>query len=94
MVRKLALVLVLGGAMAGTAGLSMNYAVAADAPTTQPREKHEKHPEIRLAIHHLEEAKKNLENGAHDFDGHRVAALKATETALEECRAALKADPN
>jgi hypothetical protein len=93
--RKLMWVLVLAGGLVGTAGFSMNFAKGADAPTaptTQP--KHEKHPEIRAAMRHLEEAAKNLENGAHDFDGHRAAAMKATETALEECRAALKADPN
>ena len=92
MSRKLALVLIMAVGLVCSAGVSMNVAKGEDAPTTQP--KHERHPEIRQAIRHLEEAKKNLEKGAHDFQGHRVAALKATETALEECRAALKADAN
>jgi len=52
----------------------------------------EPHPEIHAAIHHLEEAKKNLEAAAHDYGGHRVKALEATNHALEECHAALEFD--
>ena len=48
------------------------------------------HPEIDAAMTHLEEAKQNLEKGAHDFAGHRVAALKHVNEALEECRLALE----
>jgi hypothetical protein len=62
------------------------------APMAAPAPAPEPHPEIRAAIHHLEEAKKNLEAGAHDFGGHRVKALEATNRALEECRAALEFD--
>ena len=52
----------------------------------------EKHPEIRKAIRNLEQAKTNLTNAAHDFDGHREKALDLTNQALAECRLALKAD--
>ena len=41
---------------------------------------------------HLREAKANLEHANHDFAGHRVAALKHVDEALEECRLALASD--
>ena len=54
---------------------------------TKPMQKegNEQHPEIRHAIQHLEQAKHNLENAAHDFGGHRAKAL-------EECQQALSFD--
>ena len=56
----------------------------------QTAESRKSHPEIDAAMTHLEEAKQNLEKGAHDFAGHRVAALKHVNEALEECRLALE----
>lgn len=55
-------------------------------------ERHEQHPEIRAAVHHLEEAKRNLEKAAHDFGGHRAKALEHVNEALEECNQALNFD--
>lgn len=52
----------------------------------------EQHPEIQGAIRSLEQAKHQLQNGAHDFDGHRGKALEHINQALEECHAALRAD--
>ena len=52
----------------------------------------EQHPEIRGAIQHLEQAKRNLENAAHDFGGHRAKALEHVNQALEECHQALNFD--
>jgi hypothetical protein len=73
--------------------------VVAQSPSNEPAklkrvqaEQREKHPEIESAITHLREAKQNLEHAAHDFGGHRVAALKHVNEALEECRLALEAD--
>ena len=48
----------------------------------------EPHPEIREAIGALRRAKAHMEHAAHDFGGHRVEALRATDEAirqLEEC---------
>jgi hypothetical protein len=56
------------------------------------QERHEEHPNIEAAIKHLDEAKKNLENAAHDFGGHRSNALKHVNEALEECHRALQYD--
>lgn len=52
----------------------------------------ERHPEIRQGLRHLQMAKAALEKGQHDFQGHRVAAIKHVDEAIEECQAALKAD--
>lgn len=52
----------------------------------------EEHPEIGAAMMHLKEAKRSLELAKHDFHGHRVAALKHVDEALEECRLALESD--
>ena len=52
----------------------------------------EPHPEINAALTHLEQAKANLERGAHDFGGHRVKALEHTNQAIAECNQALRYD--
>ncbi len=44
------------------------------------------HPEIDAAIGHLNEARSNLANAAHDFGGHRVSALRAVDNALRQCK--------
>ncbi|MHB2017924.1 MAG: hypothetical protein ACYCW6_13320 [Candidatus Xenobia bacterium] len=53
----------------------------------------ERHPEIHRAIMHLNEAKKNLQLGAHDFGGHRAAAQNLCDQAIAQCQQALAADP-
>lgn len=63
----------------------------APSPAAQERERGERHPEIRAAIRHLEQAKEALENAKHDFKGHRARALEHTNQALEECHKALEA---
>lgn len=49
----------------------------------------ERHPRIRSAIKELKEARKELEEGAKVFGGHRVKALKATDDAIEQLQKAL-----
>ena len=55
-------------------------------------ERNERHPKIRQAIRALERAKGDLQNGAHDFKGHREEALDATNNAITRLRAALACD--
>lgn len=52
----------------------------------------ERHPEIRAAIRALERAKEHLQRAAHDFGGHRVAALESVDRALEQLKLALQYD--
>ena len=49
----------------------------------------EEHPMIRRAINALHSAKTDLQNAAHDYCGHRVEALEATNNALSQLQQAL-----
>lgn len=52
----------------------------------------EPHPEIREALHSLRRAKEHMEHAAHDFGGHRVEAIAATNKAIEQLELCLKFD--
>lgn len=58
----------------------------------QPVKKHERHAEMRRALHALENAKRDLDKAAHDFQGHRAKALELTDQAIGEVKAGLAAD--
>jgi hypothetical protein len=65
---------------------------AAPQPNAEPAASPEPHPEIRDAIAALRRAKEHLQMGAHDFGGHRVEAIKATDEALRQLDLCLKFD--
>ena len=46
----------------------------------------ENQPHMKAAMHHLQEAKKELEIAVHDKGGHRERALDLTQKAIEEVR--------
>jgi len=52
----------------------------------------EPHPQIRQALAALRRAKEHMEHAAHDFGGHRVEALEATNKAIEQLEICLKYD--
>ncbi len=52
----------------------------------------EPHPQIREALAALRHAREHLEHAAHDFGGHRVEALKATDEAIRQLEMCLKYD--
>jgi hypothetical protein len=52
-------------------------------------QKGERHPRIHAAIRELREARKELDEGAKIFGGHRVKALKAVDEAIEQLQKAL-----
>jgi hypothetical protein len=52
----------------------------------------EPHPEIRDAIASLRRAKEHMEHAAHDFGGHRVEAIRATDVAIHQLEDCLKYD--
>jgi hypothetical protein len=52
----------------------------------------EPHPEIRDALAALRHAKEHMEHAAHDFGGHRVEALHATDEAIHQLELCLKFD--
>jgi hypothetical protein len=65
---------------------------ATPQPPATPAALPEPHPEIREAIASLRRAKDHLEHAAHDFGGHRVEAIKATDEALRQLQDCLKFD--
>ena len=52
----------------------------------------ERHPEIREALGALHRAKDHLEHAAHDFGGHRVEGIRATDEAIRQLQACLDYD--
>jgi hypothetical protein len=59
---------------------------------TPSRAAGEPHPLIRRAVAALEAARGDLQNAAHDYCGHRVEALEATNKALGQLQQALACD--
>lgn len=70
-------------AVAGIASLSF-YAGSASAA--------ERHPAINAAVDALVKARFDLQHAAHDFGGHRVKAIEATDAAIEQLKICLKYD--
>lgn len=60
------------------------------APAATPAP--EPHPEIREAIASLRHARMHMQDAAHDFGGHRVDALRATDEAIRQLEICLKFD--
>jgi hypothetical protein len=54
------------------------------AGIARPAVAEEHHPKIHKAIAELHEAKKELKAAEHDYGGHREAALKAVDIAIEQ----------
>ena len=52
----------------------------------------ERHPHIYRALNKLRAAKKDLQSAAHDYGGHRVAAIKDVDRAIAQLEKALKYD--
>jgi hypothetical protein len=59
------------------------------AAAASPAPQH--HPRIEAAIHHLEEARRELEAAPSEFHGHRAKAIAHVDHALDECHRALAA---
>ena len=79
-------------ALAGTVPLGASGQTP--APLTAPGmyQRHERHPEIRRAIRTLERAIDYMQHAAHDFGGHREAAVDASQRAVEQLKLALQYD--
>jgi len=50
-----------------------------------------KHPHMHYALRELRVARTELKEAAHDFGGHRVKALEATDAAIKQIDVALRA---
>lgn len=51
-----------------------------------------RHPEIHAAIESLRNAKAHLNAAAHDYQGHRVDAIKAIDEAIHQLDICMKYD--
>lgn len=76
-------------ALNGAAGKVVTAANLTATPNAAPAEQH---PEIRDALAALRTARAHLEHAAHDFGGHRVDAIKATDEAIRQLEICLKYD--
>ena len=74
-----------------TTGLVVTAALWLSIPSAFGAPK-ERHPKIRAAISALEAAKTEMQGAAHDFGGHRVAALASCDDAIKQLQEALKYD--
>lgn len=91
--------LVLAFAYTASAPAAPNTASAHAVPAATPQPNAvpaapaaEPHPQIREAIASLRRAKEHLEHAAHDFGGHRVEAIRATDEAIRQLEECLKYD--
>ena len=65
---------------------------ASALPATPAASAAEPHPQIREALAALRRAKEHMEHAAHDFGGHRVEAIEATNQAIKQLELCLKYD--
>jgi hypothetical protein len=82
--------LILAFAFIAVAPAAPNKANLPAAPAATPAA--EPHPEIREALGALRRAKEHMEHAAHDFGGHRVEAIEATNQAIRQLELCLKFD--
>lgn len=91
-----ALILAIGFSVSAPAAPNAANAKAVPAAKAQPvpakATPAEPHPQIREAIASLRRAKGHMEHAAHDFGGHRVEALRATDEAIRQLELCLKFD--
>jgi hypothetical protein len=87
-------ILVLAAGTSAAPGITKATASAAALPAAAGANASapEPHPQIREAIASLRRAKEHLEHAAHDFGGHRVEAIHATDEAIRQLEICLKYD--
>lgn len=66
--------------------LALMVMVVVFSPISPAREEH---PHIHAALDALHEAQNQLQSAAHDYHGHRVAALKHVDEAIREAEACM-----
>ena len=88
----LALFLTVATPAAPKAPASAAVPAANPQPKAEPATPPEPHPEIRESIAALRRAKVHMEHADHDFGGHRVEAIKATDEAIRQLEICLRFD--
>jgi len=67
--------------------LAVMMALASSPTSAMPR-----HPEIRAALDALRNARAHIASAAHDYHGHRVDALRATDEAIHQLEICMEYD--
>lgn len=82
---------------ASTIALTLALGLVASGSFVTPASGHENghehehgHGHMRAALEQLRSAKKSLEQGAHEFGGHRAKALELTKKAIDEVEDGIK----
>ncbi len=88
----LALVIIASAPAAPNHANAKTLAAESAKPTAAEATSAEPHPQIREALAALRRAKEHMEHAAHDFGGHRVEALRATDEAIRQLEICLKYD--
>lgn len=70
-------------------GIVLGVLLSAGVVTVSAQPERLRHPRIAKAIDALEDARAYMREAAHDFGGHRVEALRATDEAIKQLRLAL-----
>jgi hypothetical protein len=71
------------------AGIVLGAVLGAGALTLSAQNERAMHPRIARAIEALRDAQAYLREAPHDFGGHRVEALRATDEAIRQLNFAL-----
>lgn len=70
-------------------GIVLGILVTAGVVTVSAQPERLRHPRIAKAIEALEDARAYMREAPHDFGGHRVEAMRATDEAIRQLRLAL-----
>lgn len=70
-------------------GIVLGILLTAGVVTVSAQPERLRHPRIAKAIDALEDARAYMREAPHDFGGHRVEAMRATDEALKQLRLAL-----
>jgi len=66
--------------------------VGTSRPANTEPQREERHPRIRAAMESLRDAQEYMRTAAHDFCGHKAAAMRANEAAMQQLRMAMECD--
>jgi hypothetical protein len=70
-------------------GIGLGILLTAGAWTLSAQNERAMHPRIAAAINALKDARAYMQEAPHDFDGHRVEAIRATDEAIRQLNFAL-----
>ena len=71
-------------------GIALGVVLSAGLWTLEAQNEKAMHPRIARAIESLRDARDYLEKAPHDFGGHKAAAIRATDEAIQQLNLALQ----